>query len=252
MSSKKTAIAIIIPTFNEAETIFRLVTTLLAAPFVQRIVIVDDSLDDRTITPLKSLQNNPRLTIIHRQKKGGRGSAVMDGMRALASDNTIDYVIEMDADFSHQPQEIPALVDKIIATKAGLVVASRYLPGSRILNWPIKRRLFSKLSNQMARWVLKIPLSDYTNGFRIYPHAVTQQLTQTPLLGPGFIALSDVLVRIFYNGWRVEEIPSHFHNRTRGESALCFKEITQALLGLFKIRSLAKKLKKQQASHTID
>ncbi|OGT30790.1 MAG: hypothetical protein A3E87_07505 [Gammaproteobacteria bacterium RIFCSPHIGHO2_12_FULL_35_23] len=235
--------AVVIPTFNEAETISALVEALFAYPFISQVVVVDDSPNDLTVSQLTNFDDK-RLVVIQRKQKAGRGSAVMEGICKVLSISKPDLIIEMDADFSHQPKEIPGLINKILACQAGLVVASRYLPGSKINNWPIKRKLFSKISNKFAQFLLRIPIADYTNGFRIYTYSAANLLLEKPLLGTGFIALSDVLVRIYYHGFLITEIPTVFNNRTRGESALCFKEISNAFFGIFKIYFYAKRFKK--------
>lgn len=239
------SVAVIIPSFNESETIFTLVKALFSFSFIKQVVVVDDSPNEETINQLKSVKNDSRLTILHRNKKAGRGSAVIDGIKCALLDSSINYILEMDADFSHQPHEIPALIKKIHESKAGLVVASRYLPQSKISNWPLKRKIFSRCANKFAKALLKIPVSDYTNGFRVYSYSAATLLVDPPLLGTGFIALSDVLVRIYYHGLLIAEIPTVFNNRVRGESALNFKEITNAFLGIIKIYQFANKLKAQ-------
>jgi dolichol-phosphate mannosyltransferase len=149
----------------------------------------------------------------------------------------------MDADFSHPPQQIPELVRFAEERDADLVIASRYLPESRISNWPLSRRIFSRLSNFLARRVLSVPVRDYTNGFRCYSRRATELIVATcGSRGSGFIALSEILVSIYYRGMRVVETPTHFVNRVRGQSSLNRREIANALHGLFKIYGLKREL----------
>ena len=154
-----------------------------------------------------------------------------------------DFYLEMDADFSHKPSEIPSLVTYAENESLDLLIASRYLPESKILNWSFSRRLFSRLANVVARFLLEVPVKDYTNGFRLYSKpAANIVVDNCGRLGSGFIILSEILVNIHYRGYRVGEIQTEFLNRVRGESSLSLAEIWGALVGLIKIHKLKKVL----------
>ena len=207
------------------------------------LLVVDDSCDLTTSSAVKRL-NYSNANVIHRNHKGGRGSAVIDGIKVLAA-KECDYIIEMDADFSHPPSEIPNLINKIIKGNYDLVIASRYLPESNIINWPITRCIFSRYANLVAKSMLRVPVSDYTNGYRIYSSNATNVIVNNcGNLGKGFISLSETLVQIHYSGLYVGEIPTIFENRLRGESSLTIAEILNAFIGLLRIFYLTIKLKK--------
>ena len=127
--------------------------------------------------------------------------------------------------------------------KLDLLIASRYLRESKILNWPLSRRIFSKCANFLARIVLQVPVHDYTNGFRLYSKSAAVELVQTcGKLGSGFIALSEILVNLYYRKYAIREVSTIFVNRIRGESSLSRKEIWNALMGLKRIYQLKRQL----------
>ena len=235
------SLGIVIPTFNEAENVGRLAREILSFVPAARIVVVDDSPALATTQAVEAL-GLPQVTVTHRSAKGGRGSAVIEGIRQLL-DLGCSPILEMDADFSHPPSQIPALLREAEDRKLDLLVASRYLPGSEIRDWPVSRRWFSKSSNTLARAVLAVPIADYTNGFRLYSLAAARVIRETcGKEGKGFIALSEILVNLHYRGLSIGETPTIFVNRARGESSVNSQEIKNAVTGLVKIWLLKRKL----------
>jgi dolichol-phosphate mannosyltransferase len=234
-------VGVVVPAYKEQASIHELVCAIRALGLDSEIVVVDDSPDMQTVDALKRLDQS-KLQIVHREKKGGRGSAVIHGLKLLHA-MKLDWFVEIDADFSHPPAQIPELLERARSNEIDLLIASRYLPQSRILNWPLSRRIFSFASNQLARAVLGVPIHDYTNGFRVYsPKAAAVIVTECGRLGVGFIALSEILVNVYYRGLKVAEVPTKFVNRVRGESSLSSAEIMNALRGLVRIRDLKKRL----------
>ena len=151
----------------------------------------------------------------------------------------------MDADLSHDTKEIIDNVNFFLEEKADLLISSRYLENSKILHWPIKRKILSFLANNLARFFLRVPVSDYTNGFRIYSNKAGKHVTNNcGKVGDGFIILSEILVHLCYSNYKIKEIESTFVNRVRGDSSVTFKEILNSLIGLFQILKLKNKLKK--------
>ena len=178
---------IVIPTFREAENIAALVEQLRAVAPDARMVVVDDSPDLETVNAVAPMAG-PTLEIVHRGGKGGRGSAVLEGMRALVA-RGVDVVVEMDADHSHPPSELPRLLDEFQRERLDLLIASRYLKDSRIENWPLTRRLFSRAANRLARATLGVPVHDYTNGYRLYSRRAAELVVaECGKSGSGFIA----------------------------------------------------------------
>ncbi len=233
---------IIIPSYREAAGIAGLLKDIRVYCPDAPIALMDDTPDDSTVKAAESagIRN---LHIVHRTVKGGRGAAVIDGMKKLLALGC-DTVLEMDADFSHPPGQIPALVRELKDRKLDMLIASRYIQGSAIVNWPVSRRIFSAASNRLARFMLGIPVRDYTNGFRVYTRPAAQLVTETcGRLGKGFIPLSEILVNLYYRGYRIGETPTRFVNRVRGESSLNVTEIRNAVIGLYRISFLARQLK---------
>lgn len=232
---------IVIPTYRESENIARLVGILQEIAPDAHIVVVDDSPDNATVDAVAPLVGS-RVSLIHRETKDGRGSAVLAGLRHLL-EHGCDRVVEMDADFSHDPNELPTLLRELGERDRAMVIGSRYLPQSRIERWPLSRRLFSRAANLLARFVLRVPISDYTNGYRAYTHEAARTVSETcGKLGRGFIALSETLVNLYYRGYQVREVPTVFINRARGESSVTMREVREAFFGLFRIYFLKRRL----------
>ena len=147
----------------------------------------------------------------------------------------------MDADFSHNPKEIKKNLIFFKKNKLDLLVSSRYLPKSKILNWGISRRFFSIISNFLAKMLLKIEVTDYTNGFRIYSRKSAQLIVKKcGNIGDGFIVLSEILLTIYLKNLKIGEVPTIFVNRKRGESSVNLLLIIQSLLGLIKLYFIKK------------
>jgi dolichol-phosphate mannosyltransferase len=238
---------IVIPTYKEASNIAALVTALRDTVPGARIVVVDDSPDLSTVHALASLAG-PALEVIHRSAKGGRGSAALEGLRNCLAAGA-QTIVEMDADFSHSPAELPGLIAALRSNDAGMVVASRYLSDSRIVNWPLSRRAFSRLANILAKALLRVPIHDYTNGYRVYSRTAAEIIDRTcGRLGKGFIPLSEILVNLYYRRVKIVEVPTVFVNRARGESSVTASEIRNALVGLARIYGLKRKLSNSNGS----
>ena len=150
----------------------------------------------------------------------------------------------MDADFSHRPSELKKNIKLFKKKNYDLLISSRYLKKSKIINWPISRKIFSKLSNILAQLVLKVNVSDYTNGFRIYSsNAVNIILKKCGKIGDGFIILSEFLLALNINKLRIGETNTIFVNRIRGESSVNFKLIVNSFVGLIKLFIIKKRYK---------
>ena len=202
-------IAIIIPTYNELENIEKLIFEVKKKLPESEIFIIDDSNTQEIGALIKS--KNLQANYFHRDNESGRGSAVIYGFNKAIKDQEYKIFIEMDADFSHDPNELIRNIDFFIKEKLDLLIASRYLPGSKIINWSLSRRILSKLSNFLARNLLNIPLKDFTNGFRIYsPRAIERIISSCGNIGDGFILLSEIIVVIKNNLMQIGEIQTNF------------------------------------------
>jgi len=235
-------IAIIIPTYNELENIEKLILEIKKKVPESKIFIIDDSKTQEIGELIKS--KNIKVSYFHRENESGRGSAVIYGLNKAIKENKYQIFIEMDADFSHDPNELLRNIDFFINKKLDLLIASRYLPGSKIINWNLSRRVLSKMSNFLARNLLKIPLNDFTNGFRIYSsRSVEKIISSCGNIGDGFILLSEIIVVIKNNYMKIDEIKTNFINRERGESSVNFKLIIESLYGIIKLAIIKKNLK---------
>ena len=225
-------IAIIIPAYNERKNLKKLVDQINSNLNDIQILIIDDSKvndSEQTIIDKKNVH------FIYRGKKLGRGSAVLFGLKeCLKKDYNI--FIEMDADFSHDPNELQDKIDFFLNNNLDVLIASRYLKNSKIVNWSLSRRIFSKLSNFLAKKLLRIPVSDYTNGYRLYSREAAQLITrECGKICDGFIVLSEILLVTSLNKLKIGEISSIFINRIRGESSVNIKLIFLSLFGLLKL-----------------
>jgi len=229
-------ILVIIPSYNEKDNIASLIDALFALPIDADILVVDDS-SDETANIVKSKQlEQPKLFLNKRTVKTGRGSAVLEGFRfALQKDYRL--IVEMDADFSHDPQELPSLL--ALAGPNTLVIGSRYLKESRIVNWPLSRTIFSRLANFYAESVLRIGIHDYTNGYRVYGREALQKLAPEKIQSQGHIVLSEIAYQLFRKGVTFREVPTVFVNRLRGSSNFSLALIFEAFLSVLRIRFFA-------------
>ena len=236
-------IAIVIPAYNEKDNILKLVTEISKRLNESEIVIVDNLKEDKISELVRDFKN---IKYVFRGKKLGRGSAVLEGLDFLINNSQAEIFIEMDADYSHDPLELKKNLVLHKENNYDLLISSRYLKKSKIINWPISRRIFSFLANKLARFLLGVPISDYTNGYRFYSKNAVKHITHNcGKIGDGFIILSEILVELYFNGFKVGETESKFVNRVRGESSVNFTEILNSFIGLLKIFKLKNKIKQK-------
>ena len=226
-------IGIVIPTYNEKENIFKLTKKLLRLYPNSRIFIIDDT---KSYNLKKYFINKKKINYILRKNKKGRGSAVIDGFKEALKNKKIKVFVEMDADFSHKPEELKKNLKTFKINKLDLLVSSRYLSDSKIFNWSIQRRIFSLLANFLARVLLNVGVTDYTNGYRMYSKkALKIVVSKCGKIGDGFIVLSEILLQLKMNNLKISDTPSIFINRKRGESSVNFRLIIESLFGLIKL-----------------
>ena len=234
------SIAIIVPAYKESDNIENLIVSILKFLKNPIIIIVDDSPNNEIQEKIKRFDN---IRYIYRGKKLGRGSAVIEGMKTLIKEEEINKIIEMDADLSHNPSEIENNLKIFEKNNLDLLISSRYLKDSRIINWGLQRRVFSSLANKLAKFVLKIPITDYTNGFRIYSKNSMKHIVENcGNIGGGFIILSEILVELYFNNFKVKEVHSIFKNRIRGESSVNLGVVMESFFGLFKVYKRKRKI----------
>lgn len=226
---------IVVPTYNEKENIAALIKSILSHMPKSTVLIVDDNSPDGTADIVKKLTKDIRIKLIVRKKKKGRGSAVLEGFKWAYKRGNFDYFFELDADFSHDPADLPKFLAKL---KAGhdVVIGSRYMPDSQIHNWGAARKFFSKYANKYAKFFLKIPIIDFTNGYRAYKKDTVTFFLFRKMITSGYIVLSEFIYIAHLNGKKIGKLPIVFVNRKRGESNLGLKEILTAMYGVMKLR----------------
>ena len=235
MKFKSNKTVIIIPTYNERGNIGKLITKIFNVLSDAKVVVVDDSPNTDSLNEVRKISKKyPFLEIITRKHKGGRGSAVITGFAYALKKFNVDFLIEMDADFSHDPGELMSILNS--SGPENIVVASRYISGSKIINWPIERRIASKISNLLVRIILGIPLHDNTNGYRCYPKKAVKSLLSKKFLSSGHIVLSESAYLLMRDGYHFVEVPSVFHNRMVGRSNANILEFLKAFVDLLRIR----------------
>jgi dolichol-phosphate mannosyltransferase len=225
---------VVIPTYNECENIETLATMLLDLPLSLGVIIVDDNSPDGTgkIADALAAQNRERMWVIHRTGKLGLGTAYLTGFRhALDSakvGGTVQRIMTMDADFSHHPRYIPAIVE-LSETGVDLVIGSRYIPGGGTPDFPLKRRILSSGANTVAKVLLGLQARDVTAGFRCYRRQVLEALPLDSIFSSGYSFLIEMLYLVQRAGYKVGEVPITFMDRTQGTSKISRREISRAL-----------------------
>ena len=226
-------VGFVLPAYNEHENIFELLKQIDLVFNNKVILIIDDSNNNKIKDKIylkKDLQYFKRIS------KLGRGSAVLSGLKTLLKNEEINFFVEMCTDLADDPKELPDNIKYFLENKLDLLVMSRYLKGSKIINWTIKRKLFSFLANKFAKSLLKVPVSDYTNGYRIYSRkAAAQVVKNCGKISYDFIALSETLVELYIDNLRIGEIKTTFTNREKGESTMNLKLILDSFFGLLKL-----------------
>ena len=226
-------IGFVLPCYNEFENIFILIKQIKKIFKDHLIVIVDDSSTNEIKNRIIKYKT---IKYFKRKVKSGRGSAVLFGMNKILQDTKVDLIIEMDTDLSSHPKELPKNIKYFKKEKLDLLVMSRYLKGSKIINWPIRRRLFSFLSNQLANFLLQVNVSDYTMGYRIYSRSATEHVVKNcGKVGNGFIVLPEILAELNLNNFKIKDTKTVFINREKGVSTVNIKLIYESLIGIFKI-----------------
>ena len=218
---------VVLPTYNEAENLPLIVPEILAQSEEVSVLVVDDDSPDGTGKLADELAaDDPRVRVLHRSQKQGLGAAYRAGI-ARALELGAEVVIQMDADFSHPPDQIPTLLREI--AHHDVVLGSRYLDGITVVNWPIERILISYFGNQYARLATGLPISDMTGGFRCVRREMLDRMGFERIRADGYAFQIEMNFRFVHAGARIKEIPFFFLDRTRGESKLSLQIGVEAL-----------------------
>jgi dolichol-phosphate mannosyltransferase len=218
---------VVLPTYNEVENLPLIVPKILEQDPELAILIVDDDSPDGTGRIADELAaRSPRIHVLHRKQKQGLGAAYRAGI-ARALELGAECVIQMDADFSHPPDQIPRLLAEI--RTCDVVLGSRYLDGITVVNWPIERILISYFGNLYARKATGLAISDMTGGFRCVRRETFEKIGFERIKADGYAFQIELNYRFVKSGARIKEIPFFFHDRTRGESKLSLRIGFEAL-----------------------
>lgn len=229
---------VVIPTYNEADNIPELIPVVLKLGSHISILIVDDGSPDGTAKLVKEFQKTePRVHLIERPGKMGLGTAYVAGFKyALA--NGFEFVIEMDADFSHDPAMLPKLLEK--AKDYDLVIGSRYIEGVNVVNWPMKRLLLSYFANLYTRVITGMPVRDATGGFKCFRRKVLESIDLDAIHSNGYSFQIEMNFKSWRKGFRVCEIPIVFVDRRIGVSKMSKSIVYEAvwMVWILKFKSL--------------
>lgn len=218
---------VIVPTYNERENLPALVERVLALPAPVELLVVDDNSPDGTGKLADELAaQQPRIHVLHRQQKSGLGRAYLAGFK-WAMERNHEFILEMDGDFSHNPDDIPKFLTA--AQNADLVLGSRYCNGIRVINWPLGRLVLSMGAGVYVRTVLGLPFSDPTGGFKCFRRSALQSLDLEAVHSNGYSFQIELTHKIWRQGLRVAEVPIIFTDRFQGHSKMSGHIVWEAI-----------------------
>lgn len=233
MAADTLATVVIVPTYNERENIVRLCRALLRQGRALQILVVDDNSPDGTAGAVRELAaGEPRVHLLSRPGKLGLGTAHVAGFRwALVRD--CERVVTMDADFSHPPDRVSALIEASL--HSDVVIGSRYAAGGGHSGWPAHRILLSALSNRVARAALRLPAADCTGAFRCFRRGVIERVALGNIVARGYSFQEEMLWQCTGRGWRIAEVPITFTDRVRGTSKISLGEVLGGVLTVLRL-----------------
>tara|TARA_Y100001933_G_C18996487_1_gene562653 strand:- start:375 stop:1100 length:726 start_codon:yes stop_codon:yes gene_type:complete len=235
---------IIIPTYNEIDNIEEILRVVFDLEKVYHVLIVDDGSPDGTADLVKKMQNEfpEQLHIEERSGKLGLGTAYIHGFK-WALERGYNYIIEMDADFSHPPESLIELYDACVKGGADLSVGSRYVSGVNVVNWPMSRVLMSYFASVYVRWITRMPVRDTTAGFVCYHRSVLDRIQLDKINFVGYAFQIEMKFTAWRLGFKIKEVPIIFTDRKKGQSKMSSSIFKEAILGVLfmKIKSWFKK-----------
>jgi len=228
---------VIIPTYNEKENVEKIITKVMSLPNNFDVLIVDDGSPDGTANIVKELQKKyvNRLHIEERKGKLGLGTAYIHGFK-YALRNGYDYIFEMDADFSHNPDDLPRLYDACAKDGADFAIGSRYTKGGKVSNWPLNRILMSYFASVYVRMILFISIKDTTAGFKCYTRKVIETLDLDNIQFVGYAFQIEMKYKALKAGFKAKEVPITFIDRKEGYSKMSSGIFKEAFIGVWKMR----------------
>ena len=239
---------VIIPTYNEKENIEAIITAVMELPLEFNVLVIDDGSPDGTAAIVKNLMAGKfknRVFLVERSGKLGLGTAYITGFK-WAIEHKADYIFEMDADFSHNPQDLLKLYDACANGGADLAIGSRYVTGVNVVNWPMGRVLMSYFASQYVRTVLDIRIHDTTAGFVCYKRHLLETIELDKIRFKGYAFQIEMKFTALQCGAKVKQVPIIFVNRVLGTSKMSGGIFSEALLGVvqLKLESFSRKYPK--------
>ncbi|GAB2999380.1 polyprenol monophosphomannose synthase [uncultured Cyclobacterium sp.] len=237
----KSSKLVIIPTFNEKENIQDMIVEVMALPESFDLLVIDDNSPDGTGELVKQMQETypQRLSLIVRKGKLGLGTAYLEGF-AYALKEGYEYIFEMDADFSHNPQDLSVLYTAAVTGNHDMVIGSRYVSGVNVVNWPMGRVLMSFFASKYVQLITGIPIKDTTAGFVCYHRKVLEAIQLDKVKFIGYAFQIEMKFTTWKMGFKILEVPIIFTDRTRGTSKMSKHIFREAILGVIymKVKSI--------------
>ncbi len=234
---------VIIPTYNEADNIEKLVRNIFAQQRAFEVLVVDDNSPDGTAALVKSLQQEfaGRIHLLERPGKNGLGTAYITGFK-WALERDYSYIFEMDADFSHAPNDLVRLYNACAKGGADLAIGSRYITGVNVVNWPMGRVLMSYIASKYVRFITGMDIADTTAGFICYKRKVLEKINLDKIKFVGYAFQIEMKFKAYLLGFKITEVPVIFVDRTKGTSKMSSSIFSEAVFGVItmKLKSLFK------------
>ena len=228
---------VIIPTYNERENIENIIRAVFGLEKIFHILIIEDGSPDGTATIVKTLQQEfpDRLFMIERKGKLGLGTAYITGFKG-ALEHSYEYIFEMDADFSHNPNDLPRLYDACANQGGDVAIGSRYVSGVNVVNWPMGRVLMSYFASKYVRIVTGLPIHDTTAGFKCYRRQVLETIDLDHIRFKGYAFQIEMKFTAYKCGFKIIEVPVIFINRELGTSKMNSSIFGEAVFGVIKLK----------------
>lgn len=230
---------VIIPTYNEAYSISAIIKAVLAQDPNIEVLVVDDNSPDGTSKIVEEMKN-PKIHLITREKKMGLGSAYVEGFR-FALEKSFDFIFEIDADFSHDPEVIPIMLKEI--QENDLIIGSRYIKGINVVNWPLRRLILSFMAARYVHFITGMPINDPTSGFKCFRREVLENINLDEILSDGYSFQIEMNFRTWVKKFKIKEIPIVFTDRRSGQSKMSKKIVREAIFVVWKLKYLHMKNK---------
>jgi dolichol-phosphate mannosyltransferase len=226
---------VVVPTYNEIDNLPGIVESILEHAPHTHILIVDDNSPDGTgaLADKLSAARPEQLFVLHRARKDGLGQAYVDGFR-FALDRGYDFIVQMDADFSHDPKYLPAFFEAIQTND--VVIGSRYVNGISVVNWDLKRLILSKAASFYVRLITRMPIADTTTGFKCWRREALLAIGLDQLFSNGYVFLAEMSYRAYRKGMRIKEVPIIFVERRLGRSKMNGGIMIEGILSVLRMR----------------